>query len=152
MVSKNRYNYCFRVGNNAEQRFKALVEKTGLSCLPSSDQENMTDKIDFFVSGKGVDVKGNKHLDNIWLEITNVRGNKGWLYGKSDYIAIEIVELQAFCVFPTSELAKFTEQFTKITDSKLDYYKLYTRKDRNDVIVKVTYDDIKHLEKFKINY
>lgn len=151
-VKKSRYDYCFRTGINAEQRFKQLVEKAGLNCDASTQKENMVDKIDFFVNNKGVDVKGNKHLSSIWLEIKNVRGNNGWLYGKSDYIAIEVVELSAFCIFETKLLAEFTNQFTSVTQSKEDYYKLYTRANRNDVIIKVKYDDIKHLEKFKINY
>jgi hypothetical protein len=151
-VSKSRYDYCFRTGTNAEQRFKELVEKSGLNCDASTQKENMIDKIDFFINNKGVDVKGNKHLSSIWLEIKNVKGNNGWLYGKSDYIAIEVIELSAFCIFETKLLAEFTNQFTSVTQSKEDYYKLYTRKDRNDVIIKVKYDDIKHLEKFKIKY
>jgi hypothetical protein len=152
MVSKHRYKYCFDIGNIAETKFKELVESFGLECTASTKQENMHQKIDFFVKGKGIDVKGNKHLDNIWLEIVNVKGNNGWLYGKSDYIAIEIIELNAFCIFPRYELAEYTNQFKQITTDKNDYYKLYTRQGRNDVIIKVKYEDIKHLEKFKINY
>jgi len=151
-VKKSRYDYCFRTGANAEQRFKELVEQSGLECSASSQKENMIDKIDFFINGKGVDVKGNKHLNSIWLEIRNVKGNNGWLYGKSDYIAIEVVELNAFCIFETKLLAEFTNQFTSVTQSKEDYYKLYTRANRSDVIIKVKYDDIKHLEKFRVNY
>lgn len=56
-VNKSRYDYCFRTGANAEQRFKQLVEKSGLNCDASTQKENMIDKIDFFINNKGVDVK-----------------------------------------------------------------------------------------------
>jgi len=151
-ISRNRHNYCYRIGNDAEQKFKSLIEQRGIQCIEASKDENIHKKIDFFVSGKGIDVKGNKHLDCIWLEIFNVRGNRGWLFGDSDYIAIEIIELNSFCVFPTKDLAEYTNRFTETTQDKTEYYKLYTRKDRLDVIVKVRYEDIKHLEKFKITY
>ena len=44
------------------------------------------------------------------------------------------------------------ENATETTNDKNDYMKLYTRKNRNDVIVKVTFDHIKHLDHKVIEY
>jgi len=151
-VSKGRYAYSFKQGRDAENRFKNLMESRGHVCVESSRSENIHKHIDFFVDGISVDVKGNRHLETIWLEMTNVKGNKGWLQGEAKYIAFDIKELESFCLFKTKDLFEFVEGITEIAKDKRDYLKLYTRENRKDVIVKVKYSDIEHLEIQRINY
>ena len=46
-----------------------------------------------------VDVKGDRHLDCIWLETVNVNGDKGWLKGEAQFIVFDIIdELNSFFV------------------------------------------------------
>ena len=82
----------------------------------------------------------------------NVNGDKGWLEGDSEYIVFDIEELNAFCVYKTKDLLCFISNVKDLAVSKKDYLKLYTRQGRKDVLVKVKYEDIKHLEIQKLNY
>ena len=49
-------------------------------------------------------------------------------------------------------LYDFVRDIKQKAKNKTEYMKLYTRKNRKDVLVKVTYDDIKHLQFQKIRY
>ena len=126
----------------------------------SSRKQNIYGHIDFFVEHTSnpnskkisIDVKGNRHLDCIWLELKNVRGNKGWLECCSDVIAFDIVELDSFCFFRRKDLLDFASKFKEIAKDKTEFNKLYTRKGRKDVLVKVKYEDINKLEIKKIKY
>ncbi len=152
VVSKERYQYSFNEGNAAENKFKDLMLSRGNTCIKSSKSDDINNHIDFYVNKFSVDVKGNRHLETIWLEINNVIGNKGWLQGKADYIAFDVIELNSFCFFYTKDLFDYVKNIKEITIDKNDYQKLYTRKNRKDVLVKVKYNDIKHLEKQRIKY
>ena len=101
----------------------------------------------------GVDVKGNRHLETIWLEVTNVNGNKGWLRGEAYYVAMHIAELDKFSVYLREDLLNhIKENTTEYTEDKRDYNKFYTRSKwgKKDILVKYRYEDIKYLEVKKI--
>ena len=72
MRLEERLRQCKVQGDKAEYRFKELMEAKGRFCLPSYPKQNMEDHIDFFVDDVGIDVKSNRHLDSIWLELNNV--------------------------------------------------------------------------------
>lgn len=153
MISKERRNYSNKAGRDAELKFKFLVEKRGNVVIESSEEENIYKHIDFWVNNKSVDVKGSRHLNCIWLEIKNVHGNKGWLESEVDYIAFDVEELESFCVFNRSDLLMFIQDNVRETaKDKTEFMKYYTRLNRRDVLVKVRYDDIKHLLIQKLNY
>ena len=78
-VSKNRYNQCKKDGDYYENLFKKKVLSIGLNYKKGSNNDDWYRHIDCYVNGFGVDVKGNRHLETIWLELKNVNGNKGWL-------------------------------------------------------------------------
>ena len=151
-VSKKRYQYSFKQGNDAENKFKNLMETRGNTCVKSNRNDDIKKHIDFYVNQFSVDVKGNRHLQTVWLEIKNVKGDKGWLQGEADYIVFDLIELESFCFFKTKDLFDYVKNIKEIAADKNDYNKLYTRKDRKDVLVKVKYNDIKHLEKQRIRY
>lgn len=151
-VSKSRWAYSFQQGKKAEELFKDLMIQRGNTCVKSSRYEDINYHIDFYVNEIGVDVKGNRHLETIWLELNNVKGLDGWLKGKAKYIVFDVVELKSFCFFCRVDLLNYVSSFTEIADSKKDYNKLYTRENRKDVLVKVRYGDIKHLQKQAITY
>ena len=154
-VSQDRYNYSFKVGRSCEDKFKGVMASRGHDVFKSSKYDDIHKHIDFYVAGYSFDVKGHRHLECIWLELTNVRGDKGWLKGEATYIVFDIVELKSFCFFKRKDLLKYVEEnITETTESKEDYNKLYTRAKwgKLDVITKVKFDDIKNLMTQSIAY
>tara|TARA_R100000773_G_C4147906_1_gene71324 strand:+ start:15 stop:536 length:522 start_codon:yes stop_codon:yes gene_type:complete len=161
---RERLNNCKFEGDKAEDHFKQLMEARGYFVLPATKEQNIKDHVDFWVDHKdineqqkvshyyGVDVKGNRHLDCIWLEIKNVLGNKGWLEGEAEYIVFDIKELKGFCFYRRTDLLDYCQKITKYAQSKEDYNKFYTRSGRKDKLVKVKHKHIKHLQKGIIKY
>lgn len=77
-----------------------------------------------------------------WIELQNVNGKDGWLFGKSDYIAFETNEY--WVLVSTSKLRKFINK--KIlnwtpTNKKL-VYQVYSRTGRLDKLVLVKTIDL----------
>ena len=153
-ITKDRRNYSKREGDKAEQAFYNLIKSKGVDIYKSSRKDDIEKHIDFYIGDIGIDVKGNRHLECIWLEETNVRGNKGWLRGDAKYIVFDIKELKSFCFFNRQSLLNLVSAHTQTTTDKNCYFKWYTRADwgRKDRIMKVRYDDIKHLEVKQLNY
>jgi len=151
-VSKKRYHYSKKEGNRFEKELKDKLKKLGFKIVQATVKQDMFEHIDFFVNGFGVDAKANRHLNCIWLEITNVNGNNGWLKGKAYYIIFEIIELNCYSIFKRNDLLKYAQTFKSCTTNKNDFYKIYTRKkwNKKDEIIKVKYDDIKKYELQKI--
>jgi hypothetical protein len=145
-----RREYSQREGDKAEAEFMDLMILRGSSIYKSSKEDDIFKHIDFYVNDTSVDVKANRHIDCIWMELQNVNGYDGWLKGEAEYIVFDIIELDSFCVFKRKDLLDFALQFTEIAESKNDFLKLYTRKNRKDILLKAKYSDIKHLENFKI--
>ena len=161
---RERLKNCKFEGDKAEDHFKQLMEARGYFVLPATKEQNMKDHVDFWVDRKetnteqkvsdyyGVDVKGNRHLDTIWLELKNVLGDKGWLEGEAEYIVFDIKELKAFCFYKRTDLLEYCQKITKKAQSKWDYNKIYTRWGRADKLIKVQHKDIKQLQKGIMKY
>jgi len=148
-ISRERLNKCSINGNKFEELFKHKIILNGFSFKESTKEDDWYKHIDCYVNGYGVDVKGNRHLETIWLEYSNVNGNKGWLRGEAKYIAMHIAEIDCFSIFNRKDLLDFVESNVKEkTTNKNDYLKFYTREiwGKKDLITKVRYTDIKHLE------
>lgn len=154
-VSDYRYKYSHELGKSCEDKFKDLMTSRGHEIYKSSKYDDIYKHIDFYIAGYSFDVKGHRHLDCIWLELTNVNGNKGWLKGEATYIVFDIVELKSFCFFKRKDLLNYVqENITETTETKDEYNKLYTRAKwgKLDVITKVKFDDIKNLMKQSVAY
>lgn len=89
----------------------------------------------------------NRHDDDTnenihWVELKNVRGNVGWLYGEADYFAFEtddywvIVEKLALQGFMKKKLKD------RVYCEKPELYKLYRRKGRQDLVTLVKTIDL----------
>lgn len=134
----------FKIGKKTEGDFKKLFLETIDATKEQDIKEHWDIKV--LLDGKEVkiDVKSMKKInrnDTVfnenfhWVELKNVRGDDGWLYGDSDLIAFEIEEY--FILVGTLRLKKFIEKKVKdkeITNTKTLYTK-YQRKGREDVIV-----------------
>ena len=138
----NRRQACEYIGNKAQDLFES-----NFRMAKKSDREtDMYDHIDYFINGVGIDVKYNAHLDTIWLELKNVRGDKGWLQGKAEYICWYIEEHHLFVFFKRTELLDFVQSnVTDYTTDKREYMKYYSRIGRDDLITKVKMSHIRHL-------
>ena len=127
-VSEYRYKYSKKLGDSCEDKFKDLMTSRGHEIYKSSHYDDIYKHIDFYIAGYSFDVKGHRHLECIWLEVTNVNGNNGWLKGEATYIVFDIVELKSFCFFKRKDLLNYVqENITETTESKEEYNKLYTR-------------------------
>ena len=83
-------------GIKAEFEFDKFAKELGLLPVKSSRHEDMFHHIDYWITiGEArfsVDVKAFKRSTQngkILIELLNVRGEYGWLYGKSDFIAFQ---------------------------------------------------------------
>jgi len=158
MISQNRKVYSSATGRVAEVRFVLAAEALGFQVMKGSRKDDMQLHIDYWLkhgnSGKwGVDVKGNNLPDEIWCEFKNVAGNPGWMYGGAKIIAFDMPEEGGFSIVDRVELKDYCEKNVEdvSVDSKADAYKKkYTRKDRSDVITKLTLLDIRELQSYRI--
>ena len=95
---KSRYvtEKSLTIGQNGEKTFMAHAESMGWKPRRSTRHEDIHLHIDAWVEIHGVkmsvDIKGIKDsIDHglITVELLNVRGDLGWLYGKADIIAFQ---------------------------------------------------------------
>ena len=147
---------CATRGKSAEDLFEFFLQQTGKKYRPATLIEQYN-HIDFVVSvGKdlSIDVKGPKKItrtdsntgdEYIWVEFVNVRGDKGWLYGKNDLLAFYRTSDSSFYVVRTEDLAKLCEKLCdnkKVFSPQNALYHRYTRAGRKDVIAMIKYEDL----------
>jgi len=158
----------FVVAGRTDEAFvaKQLVSRMGGSITISTQEEDTQSHVDFWwhkTDGSivGVDVKGMRKRsrydlrpdnDITWLELQNVLGMPGWLYGKAKYIAFRRIGLTAFVDRAT--LATYAEKLVagkKVVDVRPSVCGVpYTRSKwgRNDITVMVPLDDMEKLAEF----
>ncbi len=103
-----------------------------------------------------VDVKAMKRLSRQdpstqanfhYVEITNVKGKPGWLYGQADFFAFEVPE--GFMLIAAEDLKRFIDQSVDKTlfasKAKNAYKKVFQRPGRADLITLVTTQDLKEI-------
>jgi len=139
-----------RAAYKSEDLFEASAFQYYGPVQPATERENIEEHIDFHVTGLGsVDVKSAKSniTDGlVWIEIQNVVGEDGWLYGSSKYIAFEFHD--HFRLVPTDWLrirvGDLTSKAREVTWKGHALYNHYTRKkyNRNDILTQVTAEDI----------
>jgi hypothetical protein len=93
------------------------------------------------------------NVNLIWVEFTNVIGNKGWIYGDAKIIAIDIPELCGFAIVDRLDLLEYSlnnvqDVFVQKRDDA--YKKKYTRSGRKDVISYINLHDLRGLETFRV--
>ena len=154
-----RKSNSFSRGKQSEYRFSEAIQSMGMVCRKSSRNDDIYNHIDFYIEDSAtndfiasVDVKGGNFMHTIWVELQNVRGNKGWLYGKASVIAFEIPEIGGFSCVLTKHLRGYVEQNVsdKFTAKDKAYKNLYTRKDREDIITSLSLDDLKEIKSYKV--
>jgi hypothetical protein len=135
-----------------EDKFAAVIKQLG-EVAPSTTEQDINEHWDVKLDVK-FDVKAVKKVNRSdgetdetihWVELINVRGNKGWLYGEADYFAFElddywvIVNKQILQTFIAKKCAKKEKSDTPAL------YKIYNRKDRLDAITLVKTIDLMYI-------
>lgn len=148
----------FKEGIITEESFRKLVETHFLSITKSSDDEDMNDHVDFTIPIK-IDVKGLKKInrsdenvqdDYHFVEIKNVNGDNGWLYGQATYFAFELFEY--FIFVDKEKLQKHIAEKVKkehVQFPKDAVYKLYQRDGRKDLMTLIPTKDLLLLSDLK---
>lgn len=146
---------------------EAVVNTLGGTCTKSTKEDDMFKHIDFWWDSPkkgviGIDVKGikkkhrkDKYVDDTihWVEIQNVRGNKGWIYCEATYIAFRTLTQIIFV--KTSTLRDWSEK--KVCGKELVHnnpkycYIPYQRYQRNDIVYKIPTNDLINLSDFIID-
>ena len=84
-----------------------------------------------------------------WVELQNVNGDAGWLFGLADNIAFETLT-EWLIVSRTALIDSLKSSIFKEFVDTPEIYRMYRRKGRNDVIVLVPTKDLKILSSLEI--
>jgi hypothetical protein len=147
---------CYQVGKSGEQRFATHLSQPRFA----TDKQDMEEHWDVESEGKRYDVKAMKKwrrsdaepTDRIhYVELRNVRGELGWIYGEADYIAFET--RSHWIVVPRKKLVFFIEGATEKNErsDKPAVYKLYQREGRKDLMTVVPTMDLLAISEVIIN-
>jgi hypothetical protein len=150
LLSSNQHiSQSIETGKSGEDMFEKACILNCIEYRKSNKDENIFDHIDFWIDGKGVDVKGYKksHTEGyIIVEFKNVNGYSGSCSDKSkaEYIAFQFSD--CFWIVRKNELLEYCRKnvIIEYVDSFADCYKkLYTRKNRKDLMTKLNLSDLK---------
>lgn len=150
-------------GKKKEQEFAECFLKTmGGTIQHASSKDDMYNHVDLYWNNKwGFDVKGMKktrrhdseYNDTIhYVEMQNVNGNIGWLYGKSHYFAFETKK--SWIIVSKKNLIDFIENivdYSQILTYTSDFYKQQRRRGRLDIFTKVKTEDLIKISNLIIN-
>lgn len=120
---------------------------------PATREEDITLHFDgvFLIYGREekVDIKGHRSVNRgddageyAWVELINVRGDKGWLLGEADIVAFAYYE--DFILVRREELLAFTLKTLQVKAAK-EPYCLYRRYGRKDLIVMIPYSELQKM-------
>lgn len=111
-----------KIETESQTAFAAFLKKSGLKFQrDATPQEDMHKHIDCYIkdaSGKifSVDIKGLKHsisTGRVLVELQNVQGNRGWLFGQADFIAFQ-VSPSDFLMVRRNDLFKLVRESCKM--------------------------------------
>lgn len=133
------------LGKDAEKRFAATFLKNIVWATLSQDRNEHWDVEGDMGSGRyKFDIKssGNIDDDRLWIEGTNVNGDKGWIKGDADYIVFE--RNNSWFIANRKKLYEWIVEKIKENGSKSGsgYYEIHQRAGRYDKIVMARCSDI----------
>ena len=146
-------------GLKVEDYFIELATRDGFKCLRATKYQDRNEHWDVQISKDNkiarIDVKGFKESHKTgftWVELQAVDGKRGWVKGDAHVIAFERED--RFELIHRAKLLKLVESkilnptgyvYIKPKDlSEIKYYR-YKRMGRQDILVVIPFDDIKHL-------
>ncbi len=148
-VSAKRRANSWRSGGVAATRYER--------CFPDARKASMSEDIfmhvDYWHGDIGVDVKGNNLPDEIWVELKNVKGHPGWVFGEATYIAFDMPEVGGFVVVEREELKDYCRDninYDGLVSKAEAYKRCYSRKDRDDLITMLVLKDLQGMNSYKV--
>ncbi len=161
--SRNKFDTkdSLEIGEHAESAFILLAVKLGWKISASSNDENIDDHWDYLIEKEDaaykVEVKGKKRINRkdeeeqdrfIWVELKNVRGKVGWLFGRADLIAFE--NDGKFVFVKRRDLLdvvnKKVNLVAKVKTANDAVYKIYMREGRRDKLTLLPAGDIEEIK------
>jgi len=147
-------------GLSVERKFELWCRKRGNRVFDPPAQMNIEDHIDFIIYNKKderhtADIKAQKRINRggdkqsswTWVELSNVNGKPGWLFGKADYIIFELDDGWLFV-----KLNKLRKLVKELVDTSIIVrrpheakYKIYQRLGRKDKISLIEINEIKKI-------
>lgn len=141
-------------GKEAEIKFFNKMKEISKEVRWATREEDMFKHFDIVADGVKYDVKSHKKInrwdsteDNtiVWLEMNNVRGDKGWLLGEADKIAFFVSDREVL-IFSRKDLMKWAAANISHPE-KEDFHnkkkgRWYKRPGRKDWIAYVDIQDI----------
>lgn len=119
----------------------------------STEDEDINKHFDLIINDKKYDIKGVKKITRTdfmanenyhWVELKNVHGKLGWLYGEADYFAFELNEY--WVIVDKTKLQKFIANKVNknviATEQDEALYCIYKRNDRKDFITLIKTIDL----------
>ena len=147
--------YVKKFKKQEEDFARKILTEANESVQASTDEEDMFEHWDIKLETK-FDVKAVKKINRSdvdtdetihWVELKNVRGKLGWLYGEADYFAFELDEY--WVVVEKKTLQDFIAEKLKdkIESETPSLYKIYkrTKYDKLDWITLVKTIDLMYL-------
>lgn len=140
------------------------------TCEKATKREDTKKHIDFWWNSPkkgriGIDAKGRKkdnrsdkkfNDDIQWIEMLNVNGEKGWVYGESEYIAF--LTSSHIIFVPTESLKNYGEKIIEgkdvaygVKNKPKDFYQPYCRDGNKEIIFKCPTKDLVEISSFIID-
>ncbi|MGA1702645.1 MAG: hypothetical protein ACO393_04085 [Methylophilaceae bacterium] len=134
------------IGKRKEVEFAKFFEKV----QEATKEQDIKEHWDFNVRYDVKMIKRKKRNEGFdenihWVELRNVNGDKGWLYGEADYFSFEVLDY--WIVVSKNNLTKFISEkcASKKWSNKPELYKLYQRNGRKDIITMVKTIDLMYI-------
>jgi len=159
---------CTNRGMRAQDRFSECIVKNGFLIKAATKEEDINSHIDFFIKRQSdgaefsVDVKAKRtlkvhepssNIDWIFIEVKNVMGARGWIYGDADLIAFERED--CFLVVDRKSLLDFLVRRCDLSKrapaASEAYYIAYSRDNRADLITMMNVNDLAHCKCVKFD-
>jgi len=152
---------CAKDGKSAEEQFRKLAEQRGYTVKDACLDKQFA-HIDFTLEKDGheyhFEVKARKKLRRqdkdyadsfLWVEIKNVRGDSGWLYGDADIIVAErendfLLVSRKNLVDLAEKLINFEETVDKPHKALRKIYRRFKRKDQISYIEMAEIEKLEH--------
>ena len=165
-IAQRYYHAALR---DEELVMKLTQERWGGFVRRATLNEDRNSHIDFFWRATathpeiGFDVKGlrkSKRSDSVyddsmtWLELLNVQGNPGSLYGNAKYFAF--ITNSSVLYVPRQGILDYVTEKIKgkeiVGTCPAEFYTPYTRRGRKDLIVKVPMEDLRQFKKQELPF
>lgn len=132
-------------GKQVEEEFSKLFSDVQFSDKTQDIEEHWDVKVCYKYDVKGLKKRrrGDEFVDETihWVEIKNVNGDKGWLYGDADYFSFELSNY--WVIVDKKKLQDYVANNTVKEYVLIPMVnRLYSRKDRKDVMTLVKTIDL----------